>query len=219
MLADTITPVNIYLKLRDVYAGSFLLESSDYHGQENSLSFVCCDPIATFQVSGMDLSIKYPDGSSKKETLQQGSEVIDRLDDFRNCFEVAAADSKYISGGLFGYMAYDAVRYFEDVTIEVTNKQIPDILYKVFKYVIVIDHFSNELVLFENSLTSDTSSGLKNLEKIIFSNRFSTFQFSSSSEETSNISDEEYLKMVSLGISHCKRGDVFQIVFSRRFTS
>ncbi len=219
LLADTLTPVNIYLKLRDVYAGSFLLESSDYHGHENSLSFICCDPIASFQLDDLTLTTKYPDGQSTRELLQNKDEVLKKLDEFKNAFQVEGNDTKYISGGLFGYMTYDAVRYFEDVNISVTNKHIPDILYKAFRYVIVIDHFSNELVLFDN-LTSDTiPSGLEDLEKIIFSNRFSTFSFSSSSKETSNVTDEEYLKMVSQGIAHCRRGDVFQIVFSRRFSS
>lgn len=219
LLADTLTPVNIYLKLRDVYAGSFLLESSDYHGHENSLSFICCEPMASFQVNGYDLKMKYPDGTTAQKELMEGAEVISQLDAFRNSFEVDEVDSKYISGGLFGYMAYDAVRYFEDVKIEVTNAQIPDVLYKVFRYVIVIDHFSNELVLFENSIGADEPSNLDNLEKLIFSNRFSTFSFSASSKEVSNITDNEFLKLVDLGIAHCKRGDVFQIVFSRRFTS
>jgi len=219
LLADTLTPVNIYLKLRDIYAGSFLLESSDYHGQENSLSFICCDPIASFQVDNLDVTIKYPDGKTFKETAENGNDILEQLNEFRTSFDVEATNSKYISGGLFGYMTYDAVRYFEDISIDINNKQIPDILYKVFKYVIVIDHFSNELVLFENSTSVDQASGLPDLEKIIFSNRFSTFSFQSSSAETSNITDDEYLKMVSAGIAHCKRGDVFQIVLSRRFSS
>lgn len=219
LLADTLTPVNIYLKLRDVYAGSFLLESSDYHGHENSLSFICCDPIASFQASGYELKMRYPDGTIREEAITAGAEVISQLDAFRNSFEVEESNSKYISGGLFGYMAYDAVRYFEDVKIEITNTQIPDVLYKVFKYVIVIDHFSNELVLFENSTALDGPSNLDNLEKLIFSNRFSTFSFSASSKEVSNVTDNEFLKLVDLGIAHCQRGDVFQIVFSRRFTS
>ncbi|MEQ8361311.1 MAG: anthranilate synthase component I family protein [Cyclobacteriaceae bacterium] len=219
LLADTLTPVNIYLKLRDVYAGSFLLESSDYHGQENSLSFICCDPIASFQMHGDKLTEKYPDGSICNDVLVNSNDVVSRLDHFRNSFDVQNADTKYISGGLFGYMAYDAVRYFENIDLTITNKQIPDMLYKVFRYVIVIDHFSNELVLFENAISPDTPSGIDDLQKIIFSNRFSTFSFTASSDETSNISDEEYLKMVDAGIAHCKRGDVFQIVLSRRFTS
>lgn len=219
LLADTLTPVNIYLKLRDVYAGSFLLESSDYHGQENSLSLICCDPIASFQMDGDKLTEKYPDGSTHDEILKNSSDVVSRLDQFRNSFDVQSEETKYISGGLFGYMAYDAVRYFENIDLTITNKEIPDVLYKVFRYVIVIDHFSNELVLFENVTASDAPSGLEDLQRIIFSNRFSTFSFSTSSGEASNITDEEYLKMVSSGIAHCKRGDVFQIVLSRRFAS
>ncbi|MEZ4944431.1 MAG: chorismate-binding protein [Cyclobacteriaceae bacterium] len=219
LLSDTFTPVNIYLKLRDVYAGSFLLESSDYHGQENSLSLICCEPIASFQLVGNKLTEKYPDGSIHEEVLAHSSDVVSHLDQFRNSFDVQSKETKYISGGLFGYMAYDAVRYFENIDLTITNNQIPDVLYKVFRYVIVIDHFSNELVLFENVTSSDTPSGLEDLQRIIFSNRFSTFSFSASSGEVSNISDDEYLKMVDAGIAHCKRGDVFQIVLSRRFTS
>jgi len=219
LLADTLTPVNIYLKLRDVYAGSFLLESSDYHGQENSLSFICCDPIASFQVDDDKLTTKYPDKSTHVEVLTNKGDVLTRLDQFRNSFKVQNVDTKYTSGGLFGYMAYDAVRYFENIDITITNKQIPDILYKVFRYVIVIDHFSNELMLFENTTSPETLSRLGDLQKIIYSNRFSTFSFSSNSSEISNVTDEAYLKMVASGISHCKRGDVFQIVLSRRFTS
>lgn len=213
------TPVNIYLKLRDVYAGSFLLESSDYHGQENSLSLICCNPLASFQLSGLELSVKYPGQSAQRKTLRSGNEVLSALDDFRNNFETVDADSKYISGGLFGYMTYDAVRYFENIDIPSAPDSIPDIWYKVFQYVIVVDHFSNQMVLFENALSPEATSGLDNLKKIILSNRFSTFPFSSSGEETSNVTDEEYRQMVAAGIAHCKRGDVFQIVLSRQFKS
>lgn len=219
LLADTLTPVNIYLKLRDVYAGSFLLESSDYHGQENSLSLICCKPMASFQVADGNLIVRYPDGSKHETRISNRGEVLQQLDAFRNSFQQEPVDSKYISAGLFGYMSYDAVRYFDEVDISSKERLIPDILYKVFRYVIVIDHFSNELVLFENTITKDEKPTLDVLEKQIFSNRFSTFKFTSSSHQSSNLTDEEYLKLVSAGIAHCKRGDVFQIVFSRRFSS
>jgi len=219
LLADTLTPVNIYLKLRDVYAGSFLLESSDYHGEENSLSLICCQPISSFQVLGKEISIQYPDGQNTKEDLASYSDLLDRLDRYRKSFDQQPVDSRYVSAGLFGYMSYDAVRYFEEVNIEKREQLIPDILYKVFRYVIVIDHFSNEMVLFENRLIEQEASTLDELEKIIFSNRFSTFKFHSKSKQRSNLSDDEYLQLVAAGIDHCKRGDVFQIVFSRRFSS
>ena len=220
LLADTLTPVNIYLKLRDVFAGSILLESSDYHGHENSLSFICCEPLASFQVNNNLVEIVYPDNTRKKETINNIGRVSELLEAFRGAFQVeSSADLKFPSSGLFGYMAYDAVRYFEDVTITRKEERIPDILYKVYRYVIVVDHFSNELSLFEH-LPENTSvtSGLEKVEKIIFSNKFSTYAFSLTDAETSNVTDQEFLKIVEKGKEHCYRGDVFQIVLSRRFS-
>ncbi|MBK5277396.1 MAG: anthranilate synthase component I family protein [Bacteroidia bacterium] len=219
LLADTLTPVNIYLKLRDVYAGSLLLESSDYHGHENSLSFICCEPLASFQVHQEVIEMRFPDGTKLSEAITENGQVLQKLDDFRQSFEVDGAKTKYSSSGLFGYIAYDAVRYFEDISIQITQRSIPDILYKVYRYVILVDHFSNELTLSENLFNSETKSGLEKLEKIIFSNRFSTFPFKTTEEEVSNITDGEHIENVKLGIKHCQRGDVFQIVLSRRFTS
>lgn len=216
LLSDTLTPVNIYLKLRDEYAGSILLESSDYHGNENSRSIICCDPIASYQLDGLRLTTKWPDGSTQVETLNNKGDVLQRLEEFKNAFTLEPVDSPYLPCGLFGYMAYDAVRYFESVDIPITQKLIPDILYKVFGLVIVIDHFSNVLVLFENR-TSPGPSALEHLEKLIFSNRFSTFPFTPCGQETSNLTDKEFLRMVNSGIAHCQQGDVFQIVLSRRF--
>lgn len=221
LLADTLTPVNIYLKLRDVFACSLLLESSDYHGHENSLSFICCDPIASFEVTGDNIRIKYPDGKTEKTTIKQRGDVVEHLDSFRNAFKVSEPYGKYISCGLFGYMAYDAVRYFEDVNIPRQQSPMADILYKLYRYVIVVDHFSNELTLFEVSHHDKTadSNGLQKLEQIIFSNRFATYKFSTTEAEVSNFSDSEFVDIVDKGKEHCFRGDVFQIVLSRRFTS
>jgi len=219
MLADTLTPVNIYLKLRDVFAGSILLESSDYHGNENSLSFICCDPIASIQLKGNKIDCIFPDGQKSSKLITSDEMVLEGVEDFRNSFEVGPAISKYPYAGLFGYMTYDTVRFFEDVIIQKKEDLIPDLVYKVYRYVIVIDHFSNELILFENTVEGDTHPvmGLAKLEKIIYSNRFATFYFQSPNGEVSNLTDQDYLQMVQAGIQHCKRGDVFQIVLSRRF--
>lgn len=219
LLADTLTPVNIYLKLRDVFAGSLLLESSDYHGHENSLSFICCETLASFQVKGEKTDINFPDGKRVAEGITSGEQAILKLDEFRKSFEVEEVNGKYTAQGLFGYITYDAVRYFEDVPIQPAEMSIPDILYKLYRYVILIDHFSNELTLFENVYDLKVESGLDRLEKIIYSNRFSTFSFRPTGEETSNVTDDEYVEMVKSGIQHCRRGDVFQIVLSRRFTT
>jgi anthranilate synthase component 1 len=220
LLADTLTPVNIYLKLRDVFAGSILLESSDYHGHENSLSFICCDPLASFTVTDNVVDTSYPDGTTNQVTITKTGQVTDLLEAFKNAFDVdTTATTKFPSCGLFGYIAYDAVRYFEDVTITKSEKRIPDILYKLYRYVIVVDHFSNELSLFEHlPEDSSLSSSLERVEKTIFSNRFATYTFSLTTPETSNVTDSEFLKIIEKGKDHCYRGDVFQIVLSRRFS-
>ena len=220
LLADTLTPVNIYLKLRDVFAGSILLESSDYHGHENSLSFICCEPIASFQIDNNQVEIIYPDNTMKKETIKQVGQATALLENFRNSFTIdKSIATKFPNCGLFGYIAYDAVRYFEDVTITETEKRIPDILYKLYRYVIVVDHFSNELSLFEHLPEGSLlESGLEKVEKIIFSNKFSTYNFTLTDAETSNVKDDEFLKIIEKGKEHCYRGDVFQIVLSRRFS-
>src|SRR5688572_17130262 len=105
LLADTLTPVNIYLKLRDVFACSLLLESSDYHGHENSLSFICCDPIASFEVDGQEIAMQYPDGKTERHTIKKKGEAVEYLDRFRASFKVSDPHAKYINCGLFGYMA------------------------------------------------------------------------------------------------------------------
>ncbi|SHG45608.1 anthranilate synthase component 1 [Chryseolinea serpens] len=221
LLADTLTPVNIYLKLRDVYAGSILLESSDYHGHENSLSYICCDPLASFEVKGNAAEYRYPDGKTEKETITRVGQVTTMLENFKNAIEPDNIPSAYANCGLFGYIAYDAIRFFEDVKIDQKEQSIPDVLYKLYRYVIIVNHFSNELSLYEHCYAGkgECHSTLDRVEQIIFSNKFSTYKFSLTDGETSNVDDEEFVKIVEKGKEHCYRGDVFQIVLSRRFTT
>ncbi|HRJ30008.1 MAG TPA: chorismate-binding protein [Cyclobacteriaceae bacterium] len=221
LLADTLTPVNIYLKLRDVFAGSILLESSDYHGHENSLSMICCDPMAGFVVEGERIKVHYPDGEHRVEIITDRHQVIDALEDFRSAFRINQTEGLGAPGtGLFGYMAYDAVRFFEEVEITKRESSMPDIIYNLYRYVIVVDHFSNELTLVEHALQEEAqTSTLGRIEKLIFSNRFSTYSFKLINGETSNLNDDAFMDSVKKGIAHCNRGDVFQLVLSRRFTS
>lgn len=220
LLSDTLTPVNIYLKLRDVFAGSILLESSDYHGQENSLSMICCEPIATVKVQRNTAELRFPDGKMVRQELS-GASLIQTLDAFRASFETESnpGNNGFSGSGLFGYMAYDTVKFFEDVNIQSQEDGIPEMQYALYRYVIVVNHFTNELTLFENTVAGTSESGIHRIEQLIFSNRFSTYAFQSVNGETSNVTDAEYIDMVKQGIRHCQRGDVFQIVLSRRFSS
>jgi anthranilate synthase component 1 len=62
VLADVQTPVSIYLKVRDIYPESALLESSDFHGNENSVSMIGFNPMARFEVNNGQIRLIYPDG-------------------------------------------------------------------------------------------------------------------------------------------------------------
>src|SRR5690606_22047835 len=220
LLADTLTPVNIYLKLRDVFAASILLESSDYHGHENALSFICCEPIASFSVARGVATVAYPGSSPVKTIIERKGQVTTMLEEFLDSFQPDPdIRSRHPNCGLFGYLAYDSVRYFEDISLSLPETLIPDIQYKLYRYVIVVDHFSNELSLYEHTTGNGASSNLDRVEQIIMSNRFSTYPFSIRGPEEANCTDTEFLELIEKGKEHCFRGDVFQIVLSRRFSS
>ncbi|MEO6883275.1 MAG: anthranilate synthase component I family protein [Bacteroidia bacterium] len=221
LLADTYTPVSIYLKLRDKFANSILLESSDYHGNENSFSYICCEAIATFKVSENKIFTQFPDGSENTITIDSTISVPTELTAFSTQFESEKNDFKFIHNGLFGYINYDAVRYFETLEIpENTDEKTktPDVLYHVYKYVIAINHFNNEMYLFEHSIQKNNfSDGLETLEKYIQNKNYSQYPFTIVGEEKSNYSDAGFLEIIRKGKAHCHRGDVFQIVLSRQF--
>ena len=152
LLADTTTPVSIYLRLRDVFPNSLLLESSDYHSRENSASYICCEPISGVILNDGQLKKKFPDGS--EENYQAGEfELLSQLDDFMNSFETDENSLKMISNGLFGYFTHEAVEHFETIKlkkVENDSKKIPTMQYHMYRYVIAIDHFKNELYISYN---------------------------------------------------------------------
>lgn len=218
MLADTLTPVNIYLKLRDVFATSILLESSDYHGHDNSRSIICCEPLASITVRQEQARCVYPDGHTEQHLVPAKGEALNVLQAFSSRFQPASS-LQLPACGLFGYMAYDAVRFFEDITLDKHEDALPDLLYTLYRYVIVVDHFHNELTLLENTIHPEEPATLDRVQQLITANRFSTYAFHLTQPETSNLTDEGYRELVKKGIAHCQRGDVFQIVLSRRFTA
>ena len=219
LLADTVTPVSIYLRLRDRFANSVLLESSDYHGSENSFSFICCDPIAEFTSDGEQVVIQHPAGK-EVTAIKDPSELKGLLTTFISSFEVEENEFKFITNGLFGYLSYEAIQHFEDLMLN-TNKDndfdIPRIRYQVYRYVIALDHFKNELYVFENFPEGEEAKGLDDLVSLIMSKNVPSYDFHANGSATSNFSDEEYVEVVKKGIEHCNLGDVFQIVLSRRF--
>lgn len=221
MLADVVTPVSIYLKLRDKYANSILLESSDYHGAENSYSYVCCNPISTFNLKDGYLNLDWPDGSSEVKSLENPKEAIAELNAFMKSFQTDKSEFKFITNGLFGYVGYDAVQYFEDIKFDTSKEDqyaIPDIIYSVYRNVIIIDHFKNEMYIFDHQ-ADGSEPILSEISDLVKSKNYPNYQFNWNDDESSNLTDDEFIDIVAKGKSHCYRGDVFQIVPSRRFNS
>ena len=218
ILADTITPVSVYLKLRDKYPNSLLLESSDYHASDNSFSYICCNPIASFELVENKVTTSFPDGSETSLSLAENDKIPHLIQEFSQKFEVEDSSFKFINNGLFGYMAYDTVSYFENVKIVKKEKdlKIPDIYYAIYQNIIAINHFNNEAYIFDHSYTSENN--LNEIEQLLRVKNFSSYNFKKEEAPTSNLTDEEYLKMVEAGKEHCFRGDVFQLVLSRRFS-
>ncbi|MBE0649509.1 MAG: anthranilate synthase component I family protein [Bacteroidales bacterium] len=220
MLADTLTPVGLYLNLRDQFYHAFLLESSDYHGNENKYSFVCLDPLASFSLQNNQIIKQY---GSHSETIKLSArkELMPQLQEFINSFELQH-ENEIPAGanGFFGYTAYDTVEYFD--TLELHSKtpedeQIPLMQYTAFRFVLRFDHFKNELLVTENRFQGEDSK-MEQIETLLHINKFPSYAFQLTGEEESNITGDQYMEMVRQGISHCRRGDVFQIVLSRRFS-
>lgn len=221
LLSDTTTPVSIYLRLRDVFPNSILLESSDYANRENSMSYVCCAPIASIKLDKDELLIQYPDG----ETIVKNANEVNLREEvsaFRSSFtEDINEEFKFISNGLFGYFTFDTIRHFEDIeltTPEDPERDIPFLQYHVYQFVIAIDHFKNELYIFEHGLEGKEEYGFDQIQYLIQNKKFPEYKFSLKGEESSNLKDEEFITLVETMKTHISRGDVFQIVPSRTFS-
>jgi anthranilate synthase component 1 len=217
-LADTTTPVSIYLRLRDVFPNTILLESSDYHSRENSVSYVCAQPVAGIVLKDNVLSTYFPDG--KKEE-KESFVLTEEIESFKSLFSPSELpDKRYISNGLFGYFTWNAVQQFEDIIFSAqTPKQeeIPTMQYHIYRYIIAIDHFRNEVTLFKNTFNGDEPEDLDKIEYIIQNKNFPEYSFKTNGEESSNLTDQGFMDIVDKMKKHILRGDVFQIVPSRAF--
>ena len=229
LLADVYTPVGIYLRLRDRFRDTILLESTDFHAGENSYSFIGINAIAGIEIRNKQtIEFKLPAQPAEKIVINNPVDVPQHLWDFMQRFNITPIEKPVNAAqGLFGYTSYDAVQFFDTIKFtngkrETTNgKQetdniIPLMRYRLYQYVIIINHFKDELFICENEVAG-IKSDIEIVESLIKSKDVPAFPFKPVGAETSNLANEEYLDMVKKGIAHCHRGDVFQIVLSRRF--
>ncbi len=217
MLGDLHTPVSTYLKVRDIFPQSALMESSDYHGSENNRSFIALCPLASVSIDHGTAIFRLPDDSREEHPITDAYRVENALNDFRARFRVEGEYSNYC--GLYGYTSFNAVRYFENIPVkdsrEATN-DAPDMLYILYKYLIVFNDFKNEMLLLEMLAPGETSE-LDQVQKAIHNRNYTAYDFRAVGPTTSPLTDEEHKANIRRGIAHCLRGDVFQIVLSRRF--
>jgi anthranilate synthase component I len=217
-LADTLTPMGIYLQLRSKYAQVFMLESSDYHGDEHTYSYICFDPFSTLKIEDEFLVATFPDGNFTKANINKLS-LSYHLNDYQQSFKSDCLDLPCISGGMFGYMTYDCIEHFEDITLSKPKPDIPSLSYCQFRYLLAINHFTNDLFIIRKQVDGDAQELLSfdELFEMVSGNKHEAYPFKLLGDKTSNCTDEEFIEMVKKGIFHCYRGDVFQIVLSRRF--
>ena len=214
ILADLYTPVGVYMRLRDIYPQSALMESSDYHDANNSHSFIGINPIASVAIGHGEATVTFPDGSTEKHEVNK---------DYRSDKAIhALIDHIRVTGehaencGLYGYTSFNAVRYFEDIAVKDETQEkndAPDMLYILYKDIIIFDHFNNLLTI----VTLGDQSELDNIFRQMNKSNVQAYDFHPVGDVTSTLTDEEHKENIRKGIKHCLRGDVFQIVLSRRF--
>ena len=214
ILADLYTPVGVYMRLRDIYPQSALMESSDYHEKDNSRSFIGINPMASVAIGHGMSTVTFPDGSTEQHEVNKDYRSDKAIHALIDRIKVEGDDAA--SMGLFGYTSFNAVRYFEDINVKDETQEkndAPDLLYILYKVVIVFDHFNNTLKV----ITLGDETDVENVFRAMNKANVKAYDFHPVGETTSPLTDEEHKANIRRGIKHCLRGDVFQIVLSRRF--
>ncbi len=215
-IADTITPVGLYLRFRDKYANTLLLESSDYHSKEESFSFIAIEPVVTMKVENHDFVVSKQGKIIEKNTIDKNFYTL--FDSFSKSVDLDCDSALKSFNGLYGYSTYDSVQYFENIALNVKDapSKIPLMQYSFYRFIIAINHFNDEMTIIEN-VEAGTASRISEVETIIEAQAFNTQKFEIDGQETSNCTNEDFKEYVVKAKSHCKRGDVFQLVLSRQF--
>jgi len=215
-IADTITPVGLYLRFRDKYPNTLLLESSDYHSKEESFSFIAIEPLITIKAENHHLSFSFKGLQLNNQNIGRNFNAI--FENYTKRIELDCPNELKSFNGLYGYTTYDSVQYFENITLNVDKapSTIPLMQYSFYRFIIAINHFNDEMTLIEN-IEKGTESRINEIQTIIDAQAFNTQRFEIVGDETSNVKGDEFIEYVKKAKSHCKRGDVFQLVLSRQF--
>ncbi len=215
-LSDTVTPVGLYSKIRDKYANSLLLESSDYHSKEESYTFICVEPIVTLKADENRFTYEFKNEVLEEQMLD--GNFYEVFETYKKIIDVECEKDIKAFNGFYGYISYNSIQYFETIKLNAKKapSEIPDIQFSFFKFIIAINHFNDELIIIEN-VGEGEESRISEMENIVNSHNYGLFSFESLGEESSNCTDKEFKQNVVKAKGHCKRGDVFQLVLSRQF--
>ena len=215
-LSDTVTPVGLYSKIRDKYANSLLLESSDYHSKEESFTFICVEPIVTLKADNNTFTYNYK--NKELYTNKIGNNFYKIFENYSKTIDIKCEETIKSFNGFYGYISYNSIQYFETIKLnaEKAPSEIPDFQFSFFKFIIAINHFNDELTLIEN-IEEGENSRIHEIETLINSYAYSLYKFETKGNESSNCTDEDFKSNVAKAKEHCKRGDVFQLVLSRQF--
>ena len=216
--ADTLTPVGIYLRLRDVFPQSLLLECTDFSSRQDAYSYICLNPVAGVEVTTGEIHSYFPGKQKITRSALNHDDVIAATDSFSSSINIEDMPEEKILPGLFGFTSYDAINYFDNVNIKFNNHSspVPLLKYDLYSVIIAINHFNNTMSICELGEAKETKQ-TKKIISLLANKNTTTFPFKTTGKEVSNLKDDKYLEMVSQGKKHCARGDVFQIVLSRRF--
>ncbi|MBR9919365.1 MAG: anthranilate synthase component I family protein [Bacteroidetes bacterium] len=217
-MADTLTPVACFLRLRDRYRQAALLESNDFRSAENCFSYIGLDPIAGFRIAGNQMELKFPNGERQEEMLFDLQSVPAKIRTFLGSFKPSEEVPQGVFNGFFGHSSFESFQYFDTLQYEEPEgREVPDMHYTLFRFILAFDHFREEVYLLENAPEGEESQ-LDQLEALLRQPEPAAYPFQLTQPESSTIRDADFLEMVKAGQRHCQRGDVFQVVLSRRFS-
>ncbi|MBO4849812.1 MAG: anthranilate synthase component I family protein [Prevotella sp.] len=220
ILGDLHTPVAVYMRLRDIHPQSALMESSDYHEKDNSRSFIGIHPIASVAIAHGKVILAFPDGTREEREVDDDFTCDKAINSFLQRFQITGEHSGFC--GLYGYTSFNAIRYFEHIDVKdetMERNDAPDMYYILYRDIIVFDHFNNLITiitLHEND-KEKAETNIDAVERMMHKDNVHPYDFKPQGEVSSPITDEQHKENVRRGVAHCLRGDVFQIVLSRRF--
>ncbi len=218
--ADTLTPVGTYLRLRDEYPGSILLECTDYSSRTNAFSYICLNPVSGVEVTGNDLVMYYP---GNKHQIVPVVNVIEQINAFIKSVEIEGDTKKpAVLHGFFGFTSFDSAVLFEKYDPSLVkkvslNREVPFLKYDFYKIILSFNHFYETLTVTEYYNDELPPVDSNKILSLLANHNITSYPFNIEGTEESLKTDLEFKEMVRESVKHCALGDVFQMVISRRY--